>query len=131
MADSIPIFDPDVFDFAYDLLTGPAIAFRVENSERIAKPGQTVSITITLVEKTTTPGRTYPISLPAPVQISYYTPSNTLLDTDAMVEVGPGMYTAIRPTLTTDPVGAYSAVFLGSFGTTTLITDKIVVFTLI
>jgi hypothetical protein len=133
MADTTAVFDTLVFDFAFDTVDViPALLkLLVEPQYGKIAAGQTVAITIYVIDNMTTPGRSYPFNTPTEPAIELFSPGDVSLGAAAaMRQVGTGIYTYSHLT-NGDSLGPYSAVFTLTNGNVEMVSKKHVVFTII
>ena len=134
MAETTAAFQADAFGFGFDTFDIPPVLFKVavEPPSRIIQQGQTATITIYVIDNSSTPGKKYPFTLITAPSITLYAPDNTVYQASALMrQIGDGIYSYTKPTTGDITVGPYSASFTAVNGTSEMATEKHVVFTVI
>ena len=132
MADTTAVLDRLVFDFGFDIVdVVPALLkVLVERQYKTVAAGQSVSVTIYLIDNMTTPGRSYPFTAPIPPEVQFYTPLDISLGSAvSMRQSGDGIYSYEITAPAT--VGTYAAIFTCTNGLAEMVTKKHSVFTVI
>jgi hypothetical protein len=157
MAETTAVLDKVVFDFSYDIVDVLPVVYKVSVPREYQKvhAGQSVAITIHIIDNMTTYGRRYPFNPIEQPVMTLYSPSDEQLGNPVnMSNIGTGIYTYTWQTYSTgksqSPIldgnvydetpfdtigdyvpGPYSARFSARNGSAIMITRKHVVFTIL
>lgn len=134
MAETTAAFQQDAFDFGFDIYDIIPVVSKITVEPQYGKiqAGQTVDITIYIIDNSSTPGRSYPFTLITPPVIEIFDPLGVTFSAPApMRQTGEGIYSYTKITTTTDVIGPYSAVFTAVNGTSLLRTKKHIIYTIL
>lgn len=134
MAETTAAFQADAFDFGFDDIDIIPVLFKVVVEPPYARieAGQSVSITIYIIDNISTPGKLYPFTLITAPSVEFFSPTDVSLGAAVlMMQRGDGVYSYTHLTDDNDAKGAYSAVFTAANGTSEMDTKKHVVFTIV
>ena len=122
----MPVFDPEVFSFMFDITDVPPVVHKVSIPEdvRINASGQFVPITVYIVNNSSTPGKVFLMNPTDEPTVTIYGPNDTIvLTATTMEQVEQGVFTYIYDT-TGLAVGKYSGIFAASNGTKNMLSKK-------
>lgn len=131
---SAVVFDPLVFDFGFDSVDIVPVILKVQVDRQYSKVtiGQSVPITLYIINNSSTPNRRFMFTPPEAPTITIFTPTNVEVVTDdPMPQRGVGVFTYICHTTLLSTLGLYSAVFAVESGTAGMVSKKYGLFTLI
>jgi hypothetical protein len=135
MADTTAVLDKNVFDFGFHSVDTLPTVWKISVAREFQQiqAGQTIGITVHIMDTTTTYGRRYPFNPGEPPTMTLYDPEGTVIigSPFSMSQLDTGVYTYIYPSQETDPLGLYTAQFHASNGAASMITRKHGVFTLL
>ncbi len=120
-------FDPNVFDWSFSIMSIIPTFNKVVMEREFQKVefGQAVNILCSIQDIITTPGQRFQFNPSTIPQVQLYNPDNTIkFAWSNMTFVSTGIYVYQHQTLTTDPIGIYTAQFMAVDGTMTGRTDK-------
>src|SRR5262245_41813117 len=124
-----------VFDFSFDVADILPVVWRigVEEVYRFIQAGQSVAVTVHIIDNMTTFGRRYPYNPSIPPTMSVYYPDGTLVTGSpfSMANLTIGIYTYTYNTQQSDPLGLYTATFHTINGTASMYTRKAGIFTIL
>jgi hypothetical protein len=125
------VFDPLVFDFAFDVVEAVPVLFSVlvePHSHKVAI-NQDVTITAIFIDATTTPGRSFRMAIPEIPRINVYNPNGSLRSYNApMVPVATGEYRYVHASTIYDVPGPYSIAIAATNGDRHMRSNKMVAF---
>lgn len=123
----MPVLDPIVFDTTFDVISPVPTLLKVSVEPEHGKVvgGQTIGITISIVNLTTTPGHRFLFNPSGIPKISIYRPDGVMLLTNIdMVYYSVGVFTYHHNVSVGHPVGEYTADFSCVSGDKTMQTAR-------
>ncbi len=128
------VFDKLVFSFGFDIADIVPTILRVGLERQYYKiaPGQSVPVTLYIIDTNTTPNRRFMFTPAVGPFITIYSPSDTqYLAVTLMPQRETGVFTYTCQTATTDELGSYSAIFTATNGDEEMVSKKHHIFTMI
>jgi hypothetical protein len=129
------VLDRNVFDFGFHIADTLPTVWKISVAREFQQiqAGQTIGITVHIMDTTTTYGHSFPFNPGVPPTMTLYDPEGVVIlgSPFSMSQIGIGVYTYIYASQVTDPLGIYTAQFHASNGSVQMITRKSGVFTIL
>ena len=132
MAETTAVFDEFVFDTAFATYDIIPVIFKVKVARQYTRIalGQSVPISIYIIDNTTSPHRQFPFNPSVGPFITIYDPLNTVVVLAAAVPLTEqGIFTYMCDTLDYTELGVYSATFAAENGEAFMISKRYAIFT--